>query len=170
MKVTDLTLTLFKWRSDPWNTGNMSFGGDIPLGVVTIQSDEGIQGHSFLGSSFQGADTFVKPLMNLLKPLVLGRDPLQTGSIWRDMYGRKRSVHLRVIGAVDVALWDLAGKVANLPIHRMLGSCRNTIPAYASAAWFATPQAVLETSWCPRASTAVTSTRWPRARSSTSSS
>ncbi len=144
MKITDLTLTLFKWKSTPWNIGIMSFGGEIPLGIITIHTDEGINGHAFLGSSHQGADVFAKPLMDLLKPVVVGRNPLEIGAIWRDMYRRKRYVHLRAIGAVDVALWDLAGKVANLPIHRMLGSCRKNIPAYASAAWFATPQEYAE--------------------------
>jgi L-alanine-DL-glutamate epimerase-like enolase superfamily enzyme len=41
---------------------------------------------------------------------------------------------------MDVALWDLAGKVANLPIHRLLGSCRDRVPAYASSAYLPTPR------------------------------
>jgi L-alanine-DL-glutamate epimerase-like enolase superfamily enzyme len=43
-------------------------------------------------------------------------------------------VDSRAICAVDVALWDIAGKAANLPIHRLLGTCRATAPAYASSA------------------------------------
>ncbi len=35
---------------------------------------------------------------------------------------------------MDVAVWDIAGKVANLPIHRLLGTCRESAPAYASSA------------------------------------
>ncbi|MFC1935923.1 hypothetical protein ACFLX9_04130 [Chloroflexota bacterium] len=51
MKVTDLTLTMFKWAIPPWGTAETSFGGEKQLGVVTIQTDEGVEGHSFLGSS-----------------------------------------------------------------------------------------------------------------------
>jgi L-alanine-DL-glutamate epimerase-like enolase superfamily enzyme len=114
------------------------------LGIVTIHTDDGVEGYSFLGSSNQGADVAAKPLVDVLKPVVMGRNPLDSGAIWADMYRRKRTVSLRVIGAIDVALWDLAGKIAGLPIHRMLGSCRNTVPAYASAAWFPTPQEYAE--------------------------
>ena len=40
---------------------------------------------------------------------------------------------LTAIGAVDIALWDIAGKIANLPIHRLIGTCRDSIGAYASS-------------------------------------
>jgi L-alanine-DL-glutamate epimerase-like enolase superfamily enzyme len=40
-----------------------------------------------------------------------------------------------------VALWDIAGKVAGLPIHRLLGTCRDRVPAYASSGWLPTPEA-----------------------------
>jgi L-alanine-DL-glutamate epimerase-like enolase superfamily enzyme len=42
-------------------------------------------------------------------------------------------ISVRSIGAVDVALWDLAGKAAGMPIHRLLGTTRHSIPAYASS-------------------------------------
>jgi len=46
---------------------------------------------------------------------------------------QNRSVMFRPIGAMDIALWDIAGKVAGLPIHRLLGTRRNNLPAYASS-------------------------------------
>lgn len=45
------------------------------------------------------------------------------------------------IGVVDVALWDLAGKTAGLLIHRLLGTCCDRVPAYASPACLPTPEA-----------------------------
>ena len=117
MKITDLTLTLFKWDIEPWQTGRNRFGGDIQLGVVTVLTDEGIEGHSFLGSPSQGADALAGPLMNRVKPILLGRNPLDIGAIWQEMWGTHRLVSLRAIGAVDVALWDVAGKAAGMPIH-----------------------------------------------------
>ena len=48
---------------------------------------------------------------------------------------------MRSIGALDVALWDLAGKAFGQPIHRLLGTFRDRIPAYASSAVLDSPQA-----------------------------
>jgi L-alanine-DL-glutamate epimerase-like enolase superfamily enzyme len=144
MIVTDVTVTLFLWRVKQWPVGTMAFGGDVPLGIVTIHTDDGIEGHSFLGAARPGNDMTAKRLVEALKPVVVNRNPLDIGTIWADMYRKKRWVSLSAIGAIDVALWDLAGKVAGLPIHRMLGSCRSSVPAYASSAWFATPKEYAE--------------------------
>ena len=141
MKITNLTTTLFKWAIEPWKTGKHNFGGNIQLGVVTVHTDEGIEGHAFLGSPSQGADVLVGPLMTLVKPLLIGRNPLDIGALWQAMWGQHRHVTLRAIGAVDVALWDLAGKVAGLPVHRLLGTCKLEVPAYASSSYLPTPQA-----------------------------
>ncbi len=140
MKITDLSVTMFKWDIVPWRAGNISFGGNRLLGVVTVHTDEGVDGHAFLGSSRQGADAFVGPLMEFLKPALIGRNPLDIGAIWNRIWKMNRSVSTNAIGAVDVALWDIAGKVAGLPIHRLLGSCRDSVPAYASSGWLDTPE------------------------------
>ena len=66
--------------------------------------------------------------MSLALSVVMGLEP----SVFSDGM-REPVTSMRCIGAVDVALWDLAGKVANLPIHRMLGSFRESVPAYASS-------------------------------------
>ena len=94
----------------------------------------------FGGSSRQGADAYAGPLMEFIKPSLLGRNPLDIGAIWADMWKNNRNVSTNAIGAVDVALWDIAGKVAGLPIHRLLGSCRDRVPAYASSGYLATPE------------------------------
>lgn len=144
MKVTDLSLTLFNWKSEHWKTGRHTFGGTVQLGIVTVHTDDGVEGHAFLGSSRQGADQFAQTLMEVVKPVVVGRNPLDTGAIWEDMWKQRRNVSPRTIGAVDVALWDVAGKAAGLPIFRMLGACRKSVPAYASSSWLPSPEAYAE--------------------------
>lgn len=109
--------------------------------MVTVHTDEGVEGHAFLGSPSQGADVLVGPLMTLVKPLLMGRNPLDIGAIWQDTWKHRRHVTPRAVGAVDVALWDLAGKVAGLPVHRLLGTCKLEVPAYASSAYLPTPEA-----------------------------
>ena len=147
MKITDVTLTLFAWDDIPptqygQHTGR--FQGRSQLGLLTLRTDEGIDGHAFLGSSSRGAQMDGESLIHYLKPIVMGQDPLDRERLYQAMYRRQRMTTLRAIGAVDVALWDLAGKWADLPIHRLLGSYRTSCPAYASSAVLPSPAAYAE--------------------------
>lgn len=145
MKITDVKVTMFNWRQQPWKTGvGMTFGGSTLLGVLTIETDAGVEGNAFLGSSSQGAGDLAGPLMKFLKPMVVGRDPLDIGAIWWDMWKANRRVTTNAIGAIDVALWDIAGKAAGMPVHRLLGTCRSAVPAYSSTAFHATPEEYVE--------------------------
>jgi len=147
MKITDVTLTLFAWGGIPGttygrHTGN--FGGKSQLGLLTISTDDGLQGHAFLGSAMRGAHLDGESLIQYLKPLVLGQDPLERERLWQAMWLKNRQTTLRAIGAMDVALWDLAGKAAGMPIHRLLGSYRESVPAYASSAVLPSREAYAE--------------------------
>ena len=142
MKISDVYLSMVT-RTIPKGSyagQPVSFGGETELAVVTIQTDEGINGYSFIGSALRSADIYVGPLLTYLKPVLMGQDPLDIGRLWHEMWSRNRYVSLLTIGALDVAIWDIAGKVANMPIHRLLGTCRNSVPAYASSAFLPTPQ------------------------------
>ncbi len=143
MRITDLTITLHRWDV-PKTVYTVAVGGTKQVGVVTIKTDEGIEGHSFLGSATSGADEFAGQVLQRLKPLVMGRNPLDIGAVWADLWKLNRYADVRAIGSVDVALWDIAGKVANLPIHRLLGTCRERVPAYASSASIARPEDYVE--------------------------
>jgi L-alanine-DL-glutamate epimerase-like enolase superfamily enzyme len=137
MKITDVTLTLFAWEGIPATTYNQhtgTFQGKSQLGLVRIVTDEGVEGHAFLGSSMFSADQDGPSLIKNLKPLLVGQNPLDRELLYDRIWHRNRVTTLRTIGAVDVALWDLAGKVAGLPIHALLGSYRKSVPAYASSA------------------------------------
>ncbi len=140
MKITDLTITLHRWQAPSVTYAAAAVGGERHVGVVTITTDEGVEGHAFLGSVSTGADELATHLLRRLKPMVLGRNPLDIGAIWLQLWKASRYVKPQSIGAIDVALWDIAGKVANLPIHRLLGTCREKAPAYASSAVMRTPQ------------------------------
>jgi L-alanine-DL-glutamate epimerase-like enolase superfamily enzyme len=137
MKISDVTLTLFAWNNIPSTTYGRHtgrFAGKSQLGLVTIKTDEGAEGHAFLGSAMRGAHLDAESLIQQLKPLVMGQDPLDRERLYQALMHRNRTTTYRAIGAMDVALWDIAGKVAGLPIHRLLGSYRDHAPAYASSA------------------------------------
>ena len=137
MKITDLSITLFAWDDIPArqfgrHTGRMA-AGRSDLGLVAITTDDGVTGHAFLGSSTRGASFDAATIVKFLKPLLIGRNPLDRERLYGQMWARNRNTTARCIGAVDIALWDIAGKIANLPIHRLIGTCRDSIAAYASS-------------------------------------
>ena len=76
---------------------------------------------------------------NILAPLVVGQDAMASAALWQRMFdaqapgGRLGGFYLEAIAGVDTALWDLRGKVHDLPVHRLMGGpVRASIPCYAS--------------------------------------
>jgi L-alanine-DL-glutamate epimerase-like enolase superfamily enzyme len=144
MKITDVALTLFAWDDIPatsYGAHTGKFSGESRLGLLAITTDQGITGHAFLGSAFYPADMDGASLVRSLKPILLGQDPLDRERLYKAMWKRVRTTTARSVGAADVALWDIAGKAAGLPIHRLLGSYRDRVPAYISSAVLGSPQA-----------------------------
>ena len=142
MKITDVTLTLFAWDNIPatsYGAHTGRFSGNSKLGLLAVTTDDGITGHAFLGSAFFAADMDGASLIRYLKPLLVGQNPLDRERLHKAMFKRVRTTTVRAIGAVDIALWDIAGKAANLPIHSLLGSYRDRVPAYISSAVLASP-------------------------------
>ena len=109
---------------------------------VLVHTDEGVTGFG------RGGDVGV--ISGDLAPLLVGSDPRNIASLWDRMYesvwryrGPNRA-GMGSIGAVDVALWDLYGKVCGQPVWRLLGGFKDTVPAYADGIDFSdqSPQAV----------------------------
>jgi L-alanine-DL-glutamate epimerase-like enolase superfamily enzyme len=63
---------------------------------------------------------------------LLGQNPFEREKIYNDLKRGLRHTDRTTMSAIDVALWDFAGKVYNAPIYQLLGGYRKTIPAYAS--------------------------------------
>lgn len=78
-------------------------------------------------------------ISKVLAPLLVSQDALATTAIWERLYhsqaagGHNRGFYIEAIAGLDLALWDLRGKVANCPVHRLLGGpIRETVNCYAS--------------------------------------
>jgi L-alanine-DL-glutamate epimerase-like enolase superfamily enzyme len=147
MKITDVTLTLFAWDDIPpttYGTHTGRFAGSSALGLLRLTTDQGLEGHAFLGSAMNPATSDGQALVTHLKPVLLGKNPLDRERLNQQLWMRQRAAGVRPIGAVDVALWDLAGKAYGQPIHRLLGTYRESIAAYASSAVYGSPEAYAE--------------------------
>src|SRR5712691_10779225 len=147
MKITDVTLTLFAWESIPstiYGHHTARPTGKSDLGLLRIATDQGIEGHAFLGSSSNPASLDGPGLIRFLKPVVICQDPLDRERLNKLLWARARVATIRAIGAVDIALWDIAGKQAGLPIHRLIGTSRGKIGAYASSEIHASREAYAE--------------------------
>lgn len=145
--IDAVTLDLFSWEDIPatqYGIHTGKFGGASQLGLLTVRTTDGVEGHAFLGSASRGAQMDGESLIHYLKPLLMGQNPLERERLYGLMYRRARSTTLRAIGACDIALWDIAGKIANLSIAQLIGQYRDKLPAYASSAVLATPEEYAE--------------------------
>ena len=141
MQITKVTVESFGWEVEPWRVGSgMRFGGKRQLGVVTVETDAGVSGNAFLSRP----DHHGQPLIDIAAPRVIGRNPQDIGAIWADLWKQNRAIHTSVIGTIDICLWDINGKLAGQPIHRLLGTCKDSAPVYSSTAWWETPQEYAE--------------------------
>ena len=101
---------------------------------LQVFTDEGVTGIV----PAQGGALNKALIEDLLKPYVIGEDPLNTERIWEKMYwgslsSGRRGVAISAISAIDIAIWDLKGKIFNQPVHKLLGGHRDTVPAYGSS-------------------------------------
>ena len=107
--------------------------------IVKITSDNG---HVGWGEGY-GPATLIHAGIKHLTPYVIGSNPLETETIWTDMYRRtmdfcRSGVLVSAISAIDVALWDLKGKILGLPVHMLLGGKkRDKVVPYATGMYFA---------------------------------
>ena len=111
--------------------------------LVRVHTDEGVVGIGEADTSPYVARTIVEmpashSIARGIRELIVGEDALQIDRLWQlmfhgsDHYGRGGAA-LHVISAIDMALWDIAGKVADRPIADLLGGRRvDEVPVYAS--------------------------------------
>ena len=135
MKIDHVSLTIFTWDGIPRTSYHAgSFTQPISnLGLLRIRTDDGHEGNAFLGSASNPGSMDGPQLIRWIKPLLMGANPLERERLHGRMLKLSRNVSWRCIGAADVALWDLAGKIAGLPVHALMGTRRTSIGTYASS-------------------------------------
>ena len=104
--------------------------------LVEVETDEGITGwgECFGPGNIALANKGIVELV--IQPMILGMDPLDRDVIWHKVYNLMRDhgqkgMPLQSLSGVDIALWDIAGKVMGQPIHKLIGGAhRSTVQAY----------------------------------------
>ena len=89
-------------------------------------------------------------ILDVLKPIVLGKNPFDYEFLWEEMYatmrqrGHYKGYMIEAISGVDIAIWDVMGKILHMPIYRLLGGkFRDQIQCYASSIRFRKPKEVV---------------------------
>lgn len=117
--------------------------------LVYVDTDDGHRGVGF-AYSLQGGGRALKVLVDDdLAPLVVGEDPrnherLAAKVYWRTQSIGRRGLVAQAYSAIDVALWDIKGKVATVPLYKLLGGAREAAPVYvADTGWlWMTPEEI----------------------------
>jgi L-alanine-DL-glutamate epimerase-like enolase superfamily enzyme len=114
---------------------------DHRMVAAFIDTDEGVRGFGYtLAFGGGGAEAIQVYLETRLKPLLIGEDPRMVGKLWEKMFRADRGIR-RVglagygVAALDIALWDLVGKIAGQPLFRMWGAVTDRVEAYGSGGW-----------------------------------
>ena len=104
--------------------------------LVEVQTDEDVTGW---GECFGPGNIAIgnKGIVEkVIQPIVLGMDPMDRDVIWHKVYNLLRDhgqkgMPMQSLSGVDIALWDIAGKVSGLPLHKLIGGAHRTdVPCY----------------------------------------
>ena len=118
LKITDLKVHML--RGTPKSIYPSS-------GILRIITGEGIEGWCN-----DVTEDMARLLQGSLREVLVGRDAMAREQLWHEMLHWERFKWLPrgLRGSVDIALWDIAGKKLGQPIWRLLGACRDQVPAY----------------------------------------
>ncbi len=104
--------------------------------LVEIETDEGVTGWGECFGPGNVALANKSIVERVIQPMVLDHDPLDRDVIWHKVYNLLRDhgqkgMPMQALSGVDIALWDIAGKIAGLPLHKMIGGAhRSDVPVY----------------------------------------
>ena len=138
MKITGLRTILVDLPGTTWivSPDIRSFG----CALIFLDTDKGITGESFIWTFGTARLDMLERLVLGLNADLLGEDPLYTGRIWQKVWSSLRffgdqGISVFAASAIDRACWDASAKAAGLPLYKLLGACRDEVPAYASGLW-----------------------------------
>lgn len=141
MKIIDVKATILKYQYENGIADAQNFFSIRSAVLVQVYTDEGIVG---LGESacFGGPPETTKIVIETeLKPIVLDQDPTNIQLVWQRMFDRTRQhgrsgLIFAAMSGIDIALWDILGKKAGLPVYKLLGGYADKVTPYASSGFY----------------------------------
>ena len=136
MKITKITSHILQYEMPELLGYSQQYYDKRTAHLVEIETDEGITGW---GECFGPGNIAIanKTIVErVIQPVLLGENPLNRDVLWHKVYNLLRDhgqkgMPMQALSGVDIALWDIAGKVSNLPLHMMIGGKhRSEIPVY----------------------------------------
>lgn len=139
MKITDIAIHVLKSPLAEPFAFSQGWVRQRAATLVEVLTDEGVSGWGeAFAQGLEPPEIAATVIDKALRPLVTDADPLDTEVLWHRMYhatrdyGRKGSV-VAAISAVDIALWDIAGKFYGAPVYKLLGGAfRSRVQPYAT--------------------------------------
>lgn len=109
----------------------------VSMVLVEVRTDAGVTGVGEVLARFSPR-AYAELIETSLKPRLIGQDPRNIAALWQTMRralsGRSGGMLVEAIAGIDIALWDIMGKIAGMPIYRLLGGVgRERIDVYAAA-------------------------------------
>jgi L-alanine-DL-glutamate epimerase-like enolase superfamily enzyme len=145
VKITSVEVELFHIPAAPpfvWRAGVPGSEPELVGGRLRISTDGGVDG---VAETRRGV--ILEDLVNRrLREELVGEDPFRREWLWHRVWelDRIEEFPLYVLGLVDIALHDLAGKALGVPVYELLGGFRTEIPAYASTVTFSSIEEYLD--------------------------
>ena len=143
MQITDVRSAVFEWeRPGIWNGGH--FYGPGRLHKVTVETDEGIVGYGWNGGTAAERPLSVfPPFVEYFLELLVGRNPMDPPGI-ADGFGEKHikilgpgGVNTQVLAAINIACWDIKGKVLGTSVHQLLCGAQQRVRTYIAGGYYA---------------------------------
>ncbi|HAA92726.1 MAG TPA: mandelate racemase/muconate lactonizing enzyme family protein [Rhodospirillaceae bacterium] len=142
MKITNVSVEKFIWPREKPITNGLHTYTHASLGLVNIETDEGISGTGLMSSFAAGGGTgeVETATVEHLTPKLIGEDPIDVERIWHKIWIPKtigrRGYTTRAISAIDIGLWDIRAKAAGMPLFKMLGGYRDRVPTYVAGGYY----------------------------------
>lgn len=137
MKIARVTCTVLRV---PFRFPLIDKGSSATVNFVEIEANDGTLGHASSGTSFgHGVRDFIN---RDVAETVIGMDPRDTDAVRHHMHWKLApkyftGAYAGMASLIDIALWDIKGKAAGMPIWKLLGGAQQTVPAYVT---FGLPQ------------------------------
>ena len=123
-------------------TKRYTWSHDLPeqfqsLTLLRLFTDSGVEGLAAVwNAASYDYDRYTAEALRHLMPVLIDRNPLEREALLHDLRPRVFPQPPGALALIDIALWDLAARLENKPLHRFLGATRDSIASYASTPMF----------------------------------